>query len=182
MNIKIQRWWIPWGSASLMLLDFAFLSCRFFRYYTVLWIPETCTFFWVGFLPWQESWLSFPSFFLKTGKDVSFHPFKGQIYFRRRERNKTKKKHKERKMNQTHDLWDFETPFVDVRKWQHGIAACSPKKVLHFSIWVRRSLGSFLTKHLIQSCTKINYTGGTSKWQEKSVTCNCYQCWRKQVI
>lgn len=48
-------------------------------------------------------------FFLKTGKDVSFHPFKGQIYFRRRERNKTKKK-PQRKKNEPNSwlvrFWD----------------------------------------------------------------------------
>lgn len=124
--------------------------------------------------------LSFlPFFFFKRSKDVSFHPFKGQIHFRR---NKRKKNTKKEKLTNPmtceilrHHLWMWESG-------KHRIAACSPKKVLHFGIWVRRSLRSFLTEHLIQSCTKTNYTGGTSKWKEKSVTCNCYQCWRKQVI
>lgn len=43
----------------------------------------------------------------------------------------------------------------------------SHEEALHFDVYVRRSLGSFLTKHLIKSYTKINYTGGTSNWRGK---------------
>lgn len=73
--------------------------------------------------------LSFLPFFFKRSKDVSFHPFKGQIHFRR---NKRKKKHKERKINQSHDLWDFETPFVNVRKWQTRDCCLLTKKSAAF--------------------------------------------------